>query len=147
MRSLHACCSLAPGLGRCATDLALGLTPKASKGSWPCSQPYLTHTFLRLQNGQTATDGLYAGPTALSMDAVNIVRRMRLLGFNAVRMPYSMQNLINSTARDFQFTNCPNIAASDLLASVAAPGINSGAHLAVITPQFAATATEHRGSA
>ena len=29
------------------------------------------------------------GPTALTLDLVNVVRRMKLLGFNAVRLPFS----------------------------------------------------------
>ncbi len=56
-------------------------------------------------------------------DIVNVIRRIKLLGFNAVRLPFSMQNLINDTARDFQWTNCPNIAASDIIASVTNPAI------------------------
>ena len=36
-------------------------------------------------------DGLWQGPTALTLDYVNVVRRVKLLGFNAVRLPFSMQ--------------------------------------------------------
>ncbi len=36
-------------------------------------------------------DGLWQGPTALTLDYVNVVRRIKLLGFNAVRLPFSMQ--------------------------------------------------------
>ena len=63
------------------------------------------------------------------MDAVNILRRIKLLGFNAVRMPYSMQNLVNGTARNFQWQYCPNIAQSDIMTSVTNPavGVPSGA--------------------
>ena len=56
-------------------------------------------------------------------DIVNIIRRIRLLGFTAIRLPFSMQNLINATARDFQWTNCPNIAASDIINSVTNPSV------------------------
>ena len=41
------------------------------------------------------------------MDALNTARRMKLLGSNAVRLPYSMADLINATAGDFHWTNCP----------------------------------------
>lgn len=96
-------------------------------------------SFIRLtsvycaQNGQTATDGLYQGPTALSLDALNTVRRMKLLGFNAVRLPYSMADLINATARDFHWQYCPNIAQSDIITSVTPPtGVPPGAPTALI---------------
>jgi hypothetical protein len=29
------------------------------------------------------------GPSALTLDLVNVVRRMKLLGFNAIRLPFS----------------------------------------------------------
>lgn len=75
------------------------------------------------QNGQTATDGLYQGPTAISKDAINIVRRIKLLGFNAVRLPFSMRDLINATAADFHWgvNNCLNIAQNDIIQSVTNP--------------------------
>ena len=75
------------------------------------------------QNGQTATDGLWQGPTALSQDAINIVRRMRLLGFNAVRMPFSITDLLSSNIRDFHWLACKNIAQADLIQSVTNPGV------------------------
>lgn len=80
-----------------------------------------------MQNGQTATDGLYQGPTALSLDIVNVVRRIKLLGFNAVRLPYSMSELINATAKDFHWTYCQNIAQSDILQSVTNPSVSVSA--------------------
>ena len=82
-----------------------------------------------VQNGQTATDGLYQGPTALSQDVVMIARRIKLLGFNAVRLPFSMADLINLTARDFHWTACQNVAQADIIASVKNPGVavHSGA--------------------
>lgn len=36
-------------------------------------------------------DGLWKGPSALTMDYVTLVRRLKLLGFNAVRLPFSMK--------------------------------------------------------
>jgi len=56
-------------------------------------------------------------------DIVNVIRRIKLLGFTAVRLPFSMQNLINDTARDFQWTACQNIAQSDIIASVTNPAV------------------------
>ena len=40
-------------------------------------------------DGMTA--GLWKGPSALTMDFVNVVRRLKLLGFNAIRLPFSMK--------------------------------------------------------
>ena len=54
---------------------------------------------------------------------MNVIRRIRLLGFTAIRLPFSMQNLINDTALNFQWTNCPNIAASDIIMSVTNPDV------------------------
>ena len=76
-----------------------------------------------MQNGQTATDGLYQGPTALSLDVLNTVRRIKLLGFNAVRMPYSIKDLLNATARDFHWSSCANIRQADIIRSVTNPGV------------------------
>ena len=42
-------------------------------------------------------DGLWQGPTALTLDYVNVVRRIKLLGFNAIRLPFSMQARHNET--------------------------------------------------
>ncbi len=44
-----------------------------------------------VQGSQAMVDGLWQGPTALTLDYVNVVRRIRLLGFNAVRLPFSLQ--------------------------------------------------------
>lgn len=35
--------------------------------------------------------GLWKGPSALTMDFVNVLRRFRLLGFNSIRLPFSMK--------------------------------------------------------
>ena len=76
-----------------------------------------------MQNGQTATDGLWQGPTALTQDVLNEVRRMKLLGFNAVRLPYSMADLVNLTATNFRYASCANIAQADIIQSVTNPGV------------------------
>ena len=53
----------------------------------------LTRSRWRLQDANTAPDGIWAGSTSLSRDVATIVRRMKLLGFNAVRLPFSMADL------------------------------------------------------
>ena len=57
------------------------------------------------------------------MDAVNVLRRIKLLGFNAVRLPFSMQDLLNLTAHDYHHTNCQNIAQGDIITSVTNPDV------------------------
>ena len=43
------------------------------------------------ESSEGMADGMWKGPSALTMDYVNLVRRLKLLGFNAVRLPFSMQ--------------------------------------------------------
>lgn len=44
-------------------------------------------------NGQTALDGLWAGGNAAQSDMATIVHQMKLLGFNAVRIPFLFKDL------------------------------------------------------
>src|SRR5687768_13330852 len=53
-------------------------------------------------NGSTMTDGLWAGPDGLSLDFATVVYRMQLLGFNAIRLPFSFKDLYNLTPRDYR---------------------------------------------
>lgn len=39
----------------------------------------------------TTVHGLWQGPTALSQDFQNVARRIKLLGFNTIRLPFSFQ--------------------------------------------------------
>jgi len=48
-----------------------------------------------LQDGVTALEGLWFEGDALSRDLATITQRIRLLGFNAIRLPFSMQDLFN----------------------------------------------------
>ncbi len=58
-------------------------------------------------NASTMLDGLW-GQDALSKDFATVVLRLKLLGFNAIRLPFSFQDLHNLPARDWcgQW-NCP----------------------------------------
>jgi hypothetical protein len=53
---------------------------------WP-QLKQVAHT----QGALGMADGLWQGPTALTLDYVNVIRRLKLLGFNAIRLPFSMQ--------------------------------------------------------
>jgi len=44
-------------------------------------------------NGQTAVDGLWAGGTSFATDFNTIVYKLKLLGFNAVRLPFTFSDL------------------------------------------------------
>ena len=43
----------------------------------------------------TMCDGLYAGTTELTQDFAYVIWRMKLLGFNAVRLPFSFQACVS----------------------------------------------------
>lgn len=51
-------------------------------------------------NGSTMLDGLW-GQDAFSKDFATVVHRLQLLGFNAVRLPFSFQDLHNLPTRDW----------------------------------------------
>lgn len=51
-------------------------------------------------NGQTMVDGLWGG-SALNTDFSTVAYRMKLLGFNAVRLPFSFKDLNNLNPRNF----------------------------------------------
>ena len=46
-------------------------------------------------------DGLWVSGTSLTGDFATIVYRLKLLGFNAVRLPFSFKNLYGGTVQDF----------------------------------------------
>ena len=48
---------------------------------------------------------------------------MKLLGFNAIRMPFSMQDLYYATPRDFQWQYCTNVDGPTFLKSVTNPNV------------------------
>ena len=48
---------------------------------------------------------------------------MKLLGFNAIRMPFSMQDLYYATPRDFEWQYCTNVDDATFLASVTNPNV------------------------
>lgn len=70
-------------------------------------------------NGSTMLDGLW-GQDALSKDFATVVHRLSLLGFNAVRLPFSFQDLHNLPTRDWSGQwSCPSSA--DLFKGVVPP--------------------------
>lgn len=76
--------------------------------------------YFGLNNGQTMVDGLWGGP-GLAVDFASIVHRQKLLGFNAVRLPFSFKDLVELKPKSFvRACNIPT--ARDVAASVVRPG-------------------------
>jgi hypothetical protein len=50
-------------------------------------------SLLGCQDGLTFLEGLWYGNDALGCDMATVTRRLRLLGYNAVRLPFGMQEL------------------------------------------------------
>lgn len=54
-----------------------------------CAVPQVSLT--HLLHVHVGPDGLWAGSTSLTLDFANIVLRIKALGFNAVRLPFSFK--------------------------------------------------------
>ena len=54
---------------------------------------------------------------------VDVVRRMKLLGINAVRLPFSFQDLYKAVPRDFHWQYCTNVDGPTFVQSVTNPGV------------------------
>lgn len=62
-------------------------------------------------NQSTMVDGLWGGSDSLSYDFATVVHRMQLLGFNAVRLPFSFKDLYEITPRKYtQYGQHPNLS-------------------------------------
>eukprot|EP00891_Asterochloris_glomerata_P005014 jgi/Astpho2/5014/Aster-05948 len=72
-------------------------------------------------DGNTFLDGLWEGSTQLTQDFATIVYRLQLLGFNAVRLPFSFQYTLNKTPSS-QTRTCGQVTPDVVLNSVTAPG-------------------------
>ena len=71
-------------------------------------------------NASTMLDGLW-GQSPLSKDFATVVLRLKLLGFNAIRLPFSFQDLHNLPTKDWcgQWS-CP--PPTDMASGVMPPG-------------------------
>ncbi|DBB04409.1 TPA: hypothetical protein ACH3X1_012892 [Trebouxia sp. C0004] len=77
--------------------------------------------FFGFDDGNTMVDGLWAGSDQLTLDFATIVYRIQLLGFNAVRLPFSFQNLYNAAPKS-QTQTCSAVTTEAILSSVTYPG-------------------------
>nr|QOL01204.1 putative extracellular protein TR9_013c [Trebouxia lynnae] len=76
-------------------------------------------------DGNTGPDGLWAGSNSITQDFANIVLRIKALGFNAVRLPFSFKNL-KSAMRPFG-RSCSFVSGNTLASSTVPGGTNVAA--------------------
>lgn len=72
-------------------------------------------------NGGTMLDGLWSSDP-LSGDFSTTVQRIKALGFNAVRLPFSFKDLAKSP-NNFSHSNCPTATNAQLLANLTNPSV------------------------
>lgn len=77
--------------------------------------------YFGFNNGQTMVDGVWGGP-GLALDFASVVHRQKLLGFNAVRLPFSFKDLKNLPPKSF-VKPCNIPTAREVAASVVRPGV------------------------
>lgn len=85
-------------------------------------------------NQATMVDGLWSGSGPLASDFATVVYRLKLLGFNAVRLPFSFKDINTLSPRNY--TNaCQIPTQSTIQASVTNPSVAVGSK--VIPPMIA----------
>eukprot|EP00890_Picochlorum_soloecismus_P002424 jgi/Picsp_1/3182/NSC_06022-R1_glycoside hydrolase len=72
------------------------------------------------ESGNTMTDGLWGG-NSIATDFASVVWRLQLLGFNAVRLPFSFKEFSRSP-RSFQVANCGPSTPTEMAESITPPG-------------------------
>ena len=75
------------------------------------------------ENGQTIVDGLWGNvQNAVVADFATVAWRLKLMGFNTVRLPFSFQAFAQ-TPRDPTYRTCGNVTDAAVRASVIPPGV------------------------
>lgn len=95
--------------------------------------------------GTTMLDGLWAGGSGLTGDLSTIVYRLQLLGFNAVRLPFSMRELFEAAPRGVGRAGCTPTSPRAVVAATAPPG-TPAAVLARAPPPSRAYAPSRAGT-
>jgi aryl-phospho-beta-D-glucosidase BglC (GH1 family) len=72
-----------------AAVCAGGSPPRICSGTAPMALRGLN--WFGFETGATLPDGLWMGPTAMTLDFITILRRIKLLGFNTIRLPMSLK--------------------------------------------------------
>lgn len=78
--------------------------------------------YFGFNNAQTMVDGLWAGKTSLTKDFSTQVYRQQLLGFNAVRLPFSFRDFNLPGRTDYNW--CTPASEDDIRKSVTPPGVD-----------------------
>lgn len=86
-------------------------------------KPIVMHgiNYFGFNNAQTMVDGLWAGKTSLTKDFSTQIYRQQLLGFNAVRLPFSFKDF-NLPGRT-DYNDCTPASEEDIKKSVTPPGV------------------------
>lgn len=114
-------------IGLCCTMLTLQLSAMTTKGDQILNsknKPIELKgvNWFGFNNGSTMVDGIWGGPDTLSYDFASVVHRLKLLGFNAVRLPFSFKELFNSVPRNYmQYGTPPTL--SQIQKSVTNPSV------------------------
>ncbi|BDA41280.1 probable major extracellular endoglucanase at C-terminar half [Coccomyxa sp. Obi] len=80
------------------------------------------------ETGSTAVDGLWEGPNAITQNFDSIAWRIKLLGFNTIRLPFSFQVLFNMAPQSYTAA-CSATTVDAVKQSVTPPGITTPAGL------------------
>jgi hypothetical protein len=102
------------------SPLSLFLSTSSSTSTSP---PYSVNYF-GFENGMTMVDGLWANTRdALVADFATVVWRMKLLGINAVRLPFSFLEF-SKTPQSIVWPSCGGIDPNRVRSNVIPPGMN-----------------------
>ena len=76
------------------------------------------------ENGRTFVDGLWANPwNAVVADFATVAWRIKLMGFNTIRLPFSFQAFWQ-TPSDLRYWTCGTVTDAAVRASVIPPGVS-----------------------
>lgn len=76
--------------------------------------------------GATMTDGLWGGRDATAQDFANVVYRIKLLGFNAIRLPFSFNDLYGKSPKWLN-TKCTSVPPDAIAAQTRPPIVSAAA--------------------
>lgn len=79
--------------------------------------------------GNSMVDGLWITPDSLTLDFATIVYRLQLLGFNAVRLPFSFKNLYGKPPQSYQ-QSCNTLTQASVVQATTDPSSNAAAQSA-----------------
>lgn len=82
------------------------------------------YTYMGFQNGQTAPDGLWAGGPAADTDFAYVIYQTRVLGFNAVRLPYIFHDVFDLPPKNI-LSQCSPSSLADLRNHTTDPGLRA----------------------